>query len=91
MTKFLSIPVGSLGNILVSADEIKLIKQATDVSTVITYNNGKTVTFTHITSVNTYNFRDIIQDAVVAILKDSWTNVVKDVVPAYAVSALVVA
>jgi hypothetical protein len=91
MSKFLLIPVTSLGNVLVSATDIKGISQASVTTTTITYSGGKVLTITHATITSGTIFRDIIQDAVVAILKDNWTNVTKDVIPAYAVSSINIA
>ena len=91
MSKFLSIPVTSLGTQLVSATDIKLISQASFTTTVITYGGGKVVTLTHATITSGTAMRDLIQDNVVAILKDSWTIVTRDVTPAFAVSGIAIA
>jgi len=91
MSKFLSIPVTSSGTQLVSATDIKGISQFSTISVKITYSGGKVVTITHADITSGTAMRDIIQDAVVAILKDSWTVVTKDVVPTFAVSGIAIA
>lgn len=91
MSKFLSIPVTSKGTQLVSATDIKLIVQTTSVTVTITYGGGKVTTITHGDSTSGTAMRDLIQDNVVAILKDSWTVVTRDVFPVFAVSGIAVA
>jgi hypothetical protein len=79
MEKFLSIPVTSAGNQLVSATNVILVEAAADsataVTTLITYSGGKVVTLTHAAQV-AFSMRDAIQDAIVNALGTSWTNVV---------------
>jgi len=91
MSKFLSIPVTSLGTQLVSAIDIKLIAQTSATVVTITYGGGKVVTITHATITSGTAMRDLIQDNVVAILKESWTVVTRDVNPAFAVSGIAIA
>jgi hypothetical protein len=79
MEKFLSIPVTSAGNQLVSATNVILVEAAADsataTSTTITYSGGKVVTLTHAAQV-AFSMRDAIQDAIVNALGTSWTYVV---------------
>jgi len=79
MEKFLSIPVTSAGNQLVSANNVILVEAAADsgtaVTTLITYAGGKVVTLTHAAQV-AFSMRDAIQDAIVSALGSSWTKVV---------------
>lgn len=91
MSKFLSIPVTSLGNILVSATDIKTILQSAFTTVTITYGGGKVITITHATITSGTAMRDLIQDNVVAILKDNWTTVTRDVSPVFAVSGIAIA
>jgi hypothetical protein len=79
MEKFLSIPVTSAGNQLVSATNVILVEAASDsataTSTTITYAGGKVVTLTHAAQV-AFSMRDAIQAAIVNALGTSWTHVV---------------
>ena len=93
MAKFLSIPVTSKGNQLLSLDSIVLIAQASTTTVTVTYVTGKIATVTHATAgASDYTMRDVVQDAMVEALQDSWTHVVY---PAeginYAVSGIAVA
>ena len=93
MAKFLSIPVTSKGNQLLSLDSIVLIAQASTTTVTVTYVTGKIATVTHATAdAGEYTMRDVVQDAMVEALQDSWTHVVY---PAegvkYAVSGIAVA
>ena len=94
MEKFLSIPVTSAGNQLVSANNIILVEagsdSATATTTVITYAGGKVVTLTHAAQV-AYSMRNAIQNAVTAALQTSWTNVVYSMSVPQAVSDIDVA
>ena len=94
MEKFLSIPVTSAGNQLVSANNVILVEAASDsataVTTLITYAGGKVVTLTHAAQV-AFSMRDAIQAAIAASLQTSWTNVVYDVSVPQAVSDIDVA
>jgi hypothetical protein len=94
MEKFLSIPVTSAGNQLVSANNVILVEAASDsataVTTLITYAGGKVVTLTHAAQV-AFSMRDAIQAAIAASLQTSWTNVIYDVTVPQAVSDIDVA
>jgi hypothetical protein len=82
MEKFLSIPVTSSGNILISATNVVMVEAAADsatsLSTLITYQGGRVVTITHAAQV-AFSMRNAIQDAIIASLQTPWTNVVYDV------------
>ena len=92
MEKFLSIPVTSEQNQLVSCAGIKLIDAATATATttVITYAGGKAVTLTHAAQV-AFSMRDAIQNAMVAALQSQWQYVSHDVAVPQAVTAIVIA
>jgi len=92
MEKFLSIPVTSEGNQLVSCTGIKSIKSAsaTGTATIIIYDGGKSTTFTHAAQA-AFSFRTAVQNAVTAALRTPWTTTVVDFTPALAVSAIVTA
>ena len=94
MEKFLSIPVTSQGNQLVSANNVILVEAAGDsataVTTLITYAGGKIVTLTHASQV-AFSMKLAIQNAIAAALQTSWTNVVYDVSVPQAVSDIDVA
>jgi hypothetical protein len=94
MEKFLSIPVTSQGNQLVSANNVILVEAAGDsataVTTLITYAGGKIVTLTHAAQV-AFSMKLAIQNAIAAALQTSWTNVVYDVSVPQAVSDVDVA
>ncbi len=94
MEKFLSIPVTSQGNQLVSANNVILVESASDsataTSTLITYAGGKVVTLTHAAQV-AFSMKLAIQNAIAAALQTSWTNVVYDVTVPQAVSDIDVA
>lgn len=94
MEKFLSIPVTSSGNILISATNVVMVEAAADsataVTTLITYQGSKVVTITHAAQV-AFSMRDAIQNAIMAALQTSWTNVVYDVTVPQAVSDIDVA
>jgi hypothetical protein len=94
MEKFLSIPVTSQGNQLVSANNVILVEAAGDsataVTTLITYAGGKIVTLTHAAQV-AFSMKLAIQNAIAAALQTSWTNVVYDVSVPQAVSDIDVA
>lgn len=78
MEKFLSIPVTGQANQLVSANNVVLVEagsdSATATTTLITYAGGKVVTLTHAAQV-AFSMRTAIQEALVAALATSWTNV----------------
>ena len=94
MEKFLSIPVTSQGNQLVSANNVILVEAAADsataVTTLITYAGGKVVTLTHAAQV-AFSMKLAIQAAIAASLQTSWTNVIYDVAVPQAVSDIDVA
>ena len=94
MVQFLSIPVTSQGNQLVSANNVILVEAAGDsataVTTLITYAGGKIVTLTHAAQV-AFSMKLAIQNAIAAALQTSWTNVVYDVSVPQAVSDIDVA
>ena len=97
MEKFLSIPVTNEQNQLISATGIILIEQASTTTVTVTYKSGSAsgdvITITHATAgAGDETMRDAIQNAVVAALQTSWTNVVYQVsnLP-YAVSGIALA
>ena len=76
MQKFLSIPVTNEQNQLVSCNDIKLIEQTTTTTVKITYGGGKVTTITHATAAaGNEEMRDAIQNGVVQVLKQKWTEV----------------
>ena len=89
MEKFLSIPVTSAGNQLISATNVVLVESGSEnpvgTTTVITYQGGRVVTLTHAAQV-AFSMRNAIQDAIIASLQTPWTNVVYDVTVPQAVS-----
>ena len=93
MEKFLSIPVTSEQNQLVSANNVVLVEQASTTTVTITYNGGKVVTLTHATAgAGVETERDLIQAAIVASLQTPWYKVSYEVsgLP-FAVSGIAVA
>jgi hypothetical protein len=92
MEKFLSIPVTSFGDVLLSVSEVLSVTASTGtaVTTVITYLNGNTATVTAAAQVD-FSMRKTIQDAMVKALQTSWTRVTYDVVPPQAVSGIAIA
>ena len=86
MEKFLSIPVTSEQNQLLSATGIVLIEQETTTTVHVHYKSSTgtdVVTITHATApAGNETMRDAIQDAVIAALQTPWTHV------AYTVSNL---
>lgn len=77
MQKFLSIPVTNEQNQLVSCNDIKLIEQDSTTTVTIAYGGGKVITLTHATVASgSEDMRDAIQDGVVQVLKQQWTEVV---------------
>ena len=95
MEKFLSIPVTNEQNQLVSATGIVLISQNSTTTVHVHYKASAAsdvLTITHATAgAGDETMRDAIQNAVVAALTTSWTNVLYTVenLP-YAVSAITV-
>lgn len=77
MQKFLSIPVTGEQNQIVSCNDIKLIEQASTTTVTISYGGGKVITITHATAAaGNEEMRDAIQDGVVQVLKQQWTEVI---------------
>ena len=83
MQKFLSIPVTGEQNQLVSCNDIKLIEvgdgsgSKPTTTTTLFYGGGKKVTLTHAAvSAGSEEMRDAIQDGVVQVLKQQWTEVI---------------
>jgi outer membrane lipopolysaccharide assembly protein LptE/RlpB len=70
MAQFLSIPVTSEGNRLISARGVLLVTQATTTTVTLSYSSGSTstdvITITHATQATGYEMRDVIQDALIA-------------------------
>ena len=96
MEKFLSIPVTNEQRQLISATGIVLIEQETTATVHVHYKASlasDVVTITHATApAGDESMRDAIQDAVIAALATSWTNVAYDVTNLpYAVSGITVA
>lgn len=76
MEKFLSIPVTSEQNQLVSANNVILVEQASTTTVTIMYAGGKLVTITHATAgAGVETERDAIQAAIVAALQTPWYTV----------------
>lgn len=93
MQKFLSIPVTNEQNQLVSCNDIKLIEQPSTTTVTIAYGGGKVITLTHApVASGSEEMRDAIQDGVVQVLKQQWTEVIlqMDSLP-QAVSAIAIA
>lgn len=82
MEKFISLPVTSEQNQLVSANGVILVEQASTTTVTITYSSQAVVTITHATAgAGVETARDGVQDAIVSALQKAWTE------PAYAVPA----
>jgi|TARA_R110000744_G_scaffold145990_3_gene258799 hypothetical protein len=100
MEKYLSIPVTNEGNQLVTLSNVKLIEVG-DVAgpgsnptttTTIYYGSSKTIEFTHAAvPANSTIFRNYLQTQMRSALSTSWTNVSKEINPAYAVSNIDIA
>ena len=92
MNKFLSIPVTSNGNKLVSISGVKLITQAaesaTAVTTLIDYVDGTTTTITHAAAA-AFDMRIALEVAMEGAYKTGWQNVVTDFTSPKAVSSIV--
>jgi len=92
MEKFLSIPVTSSGNILISATNVVMVEAAADsataVTTLVTYQGGKVVTLTHAAQV-AFSMRNAIQSAIANALQTSWTETVY-VVPSLPITVTLV-
>jgi hypothetical protein len=89
MEKYLSIPVTSAGNQLISCNGIISIVGDDATSVVITYKSGTTVDLTTTGAQNV--MRNQIQDEVALALATGWTNVSRQVSPINAISAVAVA
>lgn len=91
MQKFLSIPVTGEQSQLVSANDIKIIEQASTTTVTITYGGGKVTTLTHAAVASgSEEMRDAIQNGVVNILSQRWTNVSLDLAVPKAVSLIAI-
>lgn len=96
MAQFLSIPVTSEGNQLISARNVLLVEQASTTTVTIAYASGSTgvdiLTITHATQAAGYEMRDVIQNALI-LAHDSKTSpdVVITVTPTKAVSGIAIA
>lgn len=92
MEKFLSIPVTSNGNKLVSVTGVKVITQAaesaTAVTTLIAYADGTVTTITHAAAA-AFDMRIALETAMEAALQGPWTEVVYDFTSPKAVSSIV--
>ena len=92
MEKFLSIPVTSNGNKLVSVSNIKVITQAaesaTAVTTIIAYGGDTVTTITHAAAA-AFDMRIALEVAVEKALKTGWRSVVHPFVSPKAVSSIV--
>jgi hypothetical protein len=87
MEKFLSIPVTGHGNQLISATNILFIKQASYAKTAIRYKDGGVVEITH-AAVSNDDFRDFLQENLIAALQTSWATPVLLTDPPVAVSVI---
>ncbi len=91
MEKFLSIPVTSNGNKLVSITGVKAITQAaesaTAVTTLIAYVDGTVTTLTHAAAV-AFDMRIALEEAMELALQTPWTKVVHAFTPPKAVSSI---
>ena len=82
MEKFISIPVTTTGNQLISSNQVlAVISTATGTTTTINYFGGKVVTITTANQTN-YSVRDAIQAAITASLAYNWTE------PVYVIPSL---
>jgi hypothetical protein len=96
MEKFLSIPVTSEQNQLISATGIVLVVQASTTTVTVNYKSSTgtdVLTITHAAAAaGNESMRDAIQDAIVAALATSWTNVAYQVTNLpFAVSGIAIA
>lgn len=84
MEKFLKFPISGGTYQLVSCTGIILIEQTSAITTTIAYKasdaNTDVVTIFH-ASIPNLEFRDFVQDQVVAALETAWTNVAYTVAP----------
>jgi hypothetical protein len=85
MEKFISIPVTTTGNQLISSNQVlAVISTAAGATTTINYFGGKVVTITTDAQTN-YSVRNAIQAAITASLAYNWTE------PVYVIPSLPVA
>jgi hypothetical protein len=87
MEKFLSIPVIGHVNQLISATNILFIRQASYLKTGIYYKDGSVVEITH-AAVSNDDFRDFLQENLIAALQNSWAIPVLLIDPPVAVSVI---
>jgi hypothetical protein len=94
MEKFLSFPISGSTTQLVSVTGIVIIEQASATTTTIAYKagnaSGDIITITH-ASVANDDFRDFVQNQVIAALQTPWTKPVISVTPPVAVSNIALA
>ena len=96
MAQFLSIPVTSKGNQLISARGVLLVDQASTTTVTVTYGSGSSftdvITLTHAIQATGYEMRDVIQNALIEAHKaKSSPKVAIVVVPTKAVSGIAIA
>jgi|GEM_PF-6693113 len=96
MAQFLSIPVTSEGNQLISARNVLLVEQASTTTVTVTYASGSTgadvLTITHATQASGYEMRDVIQNALISAHdKKTSPDVIIEVTPTKAVSGIAIA
>ncbi len=92
MTKYLSIPITSKGDRLVSITDVKLITQAaesaTALTTLIAYHDGTVTTITHAAAV-AFSMRNALQTTMDTALQSDWKKIVHSFSSPQAVSAIV--
>ena len=96
MAQFLSIPVTSEGNQLISARNVLLVEQASTTTVTVTYASGSTgadiLTITHAIQASGYEMRDVIQNALISAHdKKTSPDVIIEVTPTKAVSGIAIA
>ena len=75
MQKYLSIPVKNEDNQLVLVNDVAIVEQASTTAVDIIYTSGKKCTIAHDTmAANNEEVRNKIQDFILVVLKQSWTN-----------------
>jgi len=75
MQKYLSIPVKNEDNQLVLVNDVAIVEQTSTTAVDIHYTSGKKSTIAHDTmAANNEEIRNKIQDAILAVLKQSWTQ-----------------
>lgn len=94
MEKFLRIPLSGGTSQLVSVTGVVIVEQLSATTTTIQYASGSTsndlLTITH-GSVSNDDFRDFIQNQMIAALQTPWTKPALTVVPPVAVSLIALA